>query len=290
MKNLTKKQKGILFIILAAMFFALMNCFVRLSGDLPTVQKSFFRNLVAVFVAFVVLMRSGVGFSYRLEDMPLLLTRSIMGTMGILGNFYAVDHLNIADASMLNKMAPFFTLLFSFILLREKISLVQGLAVAGAFLGSLLILRPTGFDLTRLPAFVGLLGGMGAGIAYAFVRLLGTRGEKGPFIVFFFSAFSVLILLPFVIMGYHPMQWWQLGSLLLAGLAATGGQFGVTMAYCYAPAREISVYDYSQIIFSTIWGFLFFGQIPDAMSLAGYVIICAMGIWIFVYNKKKAQA
>ena len=73
MKNLTKKQKGILFIILAAMFFALMNCFVRLSGDLPTVQKSFFRNLVAVFVAFVVLMRSGVGFSYRLEDMPLLL-------------------------------------------------------------------------------------------------------------------------------------------------------------------------------------------------------------------------
>lgn len=102
------------------MFFALMNCFVRLSGDLPTVQKSFFRNLVAVFVAFVVLMRSGVGFSYRLEDMPLLLTRSIMGTMGILGNFYAVDHLNIADASMLNKLSPFFAVIFSIFILKEK--------------------------------------------------------------------------------------------------------------------------------------------------------------------------
>ena len=133
MKNLTKKQKGILFIILAAMFFALMNCFVRLSGDLPTVQKSFFRNLVAVFVAFVVLMRSGVGFSYRLEDMPLLLTRSIMGTMGILGNFYAVDHLNIADASMLNKLSPFFAVIFSIFILKEKPKVFQVLGVIIAF-------------------------------------------------------------------------------------------------------------------------------------------------------------
>ena len=287
---MNSKYRGICCIVFSAFCFSLMSVFIRLAGDLPSMQKSLFRNLVAVFFAIGIMKKQKVGFSGDKKNLGLLVIRSMFGTMGTLCNYYAVDHLVLADASMLNKMAPFFTLLFSFILLREKISLVQGLAVAGAFLGSLLILRPTGFDLTRLPAFVGLLGGMGAGIAYAFVRLLGTRGEKGPFIVFFFSAFSVLNLLPFVIMGYHPMQWWQLGSLLLAGLAATGGQFGVTMAYCYAPAREISVYDYSQIIFSTIWGFLFFGQIPDAMSLAGYVIICAMGIWIFVYNKKKAQA
>lgn len=287
---MNSKYRGICCIVFSAFCFSLMSVFIRLAGDLPSMQKSLFRNLVAVFFAIGIMKKQKVGFSGDKKNLGLLVIRSMFGTMGILCNYYAVDHLVLADASMLNKMAPFFTLLFSFILLREKISLVQGLAVAGAFLGSLLILRPTGFDLTRLPAFVGLLGGMGAGIAYAFVRLLGTRGEKGPFIVFFFSAFSVLILLPFVIRGYHPMQWWQLGSLLLAGLAATGGQFGVTMAYCYAPAREISVYDYSQIIFSTIWGLLFFGQIPDAMSLAGYVIICAMGIWIFVYNKRKAQA
>ena len=287
---MNSKYRGICCIVFSAFCFSLMSVFIRLAGDLPSMQKSLFRNLVAVFFAIGIMKKQKVGFSGDRKNLGLLVIRSLFGTMGILCNYYAVDHLVLADASMLNKMAPFFTLLFSFILLREKISLVQGLAVAGAFLGSLLILRPTGFDLTRLPAFVGLLGGMGAGIAYAFVRLLGTRGEKGPFIVFFFSSFSVLILLPFVIAGYHPMQWWQLGSLLLAGLAATGGQFGVTMAYCYAPAREISVYDYSQIIFSTIWVFLFFGQIPDAMSLAGYVIICAMGIWIFVYNKRKAQA
>ena len=81
----------------------------------------------------------------------------------------------------------------------------------------------------------------------------------------------------------------QLGMLLMAGLAASGGQFAITAAYCYAPAREISVYDYSQIIFSAILGFIVFGQVPDIYSGIGYVIICAMAIWMFIYNNKKAD-
>lgn len=287
MKNLTKKQKGILFIILAAMFFALMNCFVRLSGDLPTVQKSFFRNLVAVFVAFVVLMRAGVGFSYRWEDMPLLLTRSIMGTMGILGNFYAVDHLNIADASMLNKLSPFFAVIFSIFILKEKPKVFQVLGVIIAFTGSLFIIKPSMDFSHTVPAVVGMIGGLGAGVAYTCVRALGNRGVKGPLIVFFFSAFSCVVVLPYLIFNYRHMEWWQLGSLLLAGIAAAGGQFSITAAYTNAPAKEISVYDYSQVIFAAILGFFFFAQIPDIYSVLGYIIICGISIIMFIYNGKE---
>lgn len=287
MKNLTKKQKGILFIILAAMFFALMNCFVRLSGDLPTVQKSFFRNLVAVFVAFVVLMRSGVGFSYRWEDMPLLLTRSIMGTMGILGNFYAVDHLNIADASMLNKLSPFFAVIFSIFILKEKPKVFQVLGVIIAFTGSLFIIKPSMDFSHTVPAVVGMIGGLGAGVAYTCVRALGNKGVKGPLIVFFFSAFSCVVVLPYLIFNYRHMEWWQLGSLLLAGIAAAGGQFSITAAYTNAPAKEISVYDYSQVIFAAILGFFFFAQIPDIYSVLGYIIICGISIIMFIYNGKE---
>lgn len=287
MKNLTKKQKGILFIILAAMFFALMNCFVRLSGDLPTVQKSFFRNLVAVFVAFVVLMRSGVGFSYRWEDMPLLLTRSIMGTMGILGNFYAVDHLNIADASMLNKLSPFFAVIFSIFILKEKPKVFQVLGVIIAFTGSLFIIKPSMDFSHTVPAVVGMIGGLGAGVAYTCVRALGNKGVKGPLIVFFFSAFSCIVVLPYLIFNYNHMEWWQLGSLLLAGIAAAGGQFSITAAYTNAPAKEISVYDYSQVIFAAILGFFFFAQIPDIYSVLGYIIICGISIIMFIYNGKE---
>ena len=74
--------------------------------------------------------------------------------------------------------------------------------------------------------------------------------------------------------------------LLLAGLSAAGGQFSITAAYCYAPAREISVYDYSQIIFSAVLGFVVFGQLPDALSWLGYGIICLMAVVMFLYNKK----
>lgn len=65
------------------------------------------------------------------------------------------------------------------------------------------------------------------------------------------------------------------------------GQFGVTTAYYNAPARDISVYDYSQILFSAILGYIAFRQIPDFYSLIGYVIIISMAIIVFVYNKKK---
>ena len=79
----------------------------------------------------------------------------------------------------------------------------------------------------------------------------------------------------------------QLGFLLLAGLAASGGQFSITAAYCNAPAREISVYDYSQIIFSALLGFLLFSQMPDFLSVIGYLTICVMAVVMFLYNNRK---
>ena len=79
-------------------------------------------------------------------------------------------------------------------------------------------------------------------------------------------------------------------ALLGAGLAAAGGQFGITAAYYHAPAKEISIYDYSQIIFSTILGYFLFGQVPDKLPcVLGYVIILAMAAWMFFYNKRPEE-
>lgn len=279
------KYKGIVCIIVSAFCFALMNLFVRLSGDLPLVQKSFFRNLVAFFFALAVMKKNHIGFSGKKSNLLPLILRSAFGTAGILGNFYAVDHLVLADASMLNKMSPFFAIVFSAFILKERVRPFQAFAVGGAFLGSLLIIKPTVAGMEMFPAILGFLGGMGAGAAYTMVRYLSERGEKGPLIVCFFSGFSCLATLPFLIFGYHPMSGRQLAILLLAGLSAAGGQFAITAAYSYAPAREISVYDYSQIIFSAGFGYLVFGQIPDLLSWLGYLVICSMAVAMFFYNK-----
>ncbi len=187
---MSQKNKGIYCILLSSFFFALMNLFVRLSGDLPSIQKSFFRNFVAMLFAAAILWKERPEIKLDRTSKKYLLYRSVCGTVGILCNFYAVDHLVLADASMLNKMSPFFAVIFGILILKERVSLFQGGCVVAAFTGVLFVVKPTGLHMDLFPALIGLLGGLGAGIAYTYVRALGQRGVKGPFIVFFFSAFS----------------------------------------------------------------------------------------------------
>ena len=282
------KYLGIVYIIFSAFCFSVMNMCVQLAGDVPFIQKTFFRNFVAVICAVFVMVKQGISWKPQHNgNIPFLIIRSLCGTIGIFGNFYALGHLLLADASMLNKMSPFFAVVFSFIFLKEKMTIFQIAAVVVSFVGSLFIIKPTFENVALFPALAGLIGGMGAGAAYTTVRVLGKRGEKGPYIVFFFSAFSCLVVLPYLLFNFSPMTLFQFLVLIGAGIAAAGGQFSITAAYCYAPAREISIFDYTQIIFASILGFALFGQIPDIWSAIGYVVICSAAVAMFFYNSKR---
>ena len=91
-------KKGMFCILCAAFFFASMNVCVKLAGNLPSIQKSFFRNLIAALFALIILLKNKEEISYQKKDFPMLLLRSVFGTIGILCNFYAVDHLLVSDA------------------------------------------------------------------------------------------------------------------------------------------------------------------------------------------------
>lgn len=264
-----------------------MNLFVRLAGDIPSIEKSFFRNIIAAIAALIIVVHNKNGISIERKDVPLLILRSVLGTVGILCNFYAVDHLILSDATMLNKMSPFFTLIFSMLFLKEKMTVKTILIVAGAFIGSLFVIKPTFSNADLTSSIIGFVGGLGAGSAYTCVRELGKRGVSGPVVVLFFSAFSSLVTLPYLILDFHPMTPLQLIILLFAGLAAAGGQFSITAAYRYAPAKEISVYDYSQVVFTALLGWIVFAQLPDTLSLIGYVIIISMAVLMFILGRKE---
>ena len=173
-----QKIRGIICIVLSAFCFAWMNAFVKLSGDLPSIEKSFFRNLVALIFAFVMIKRSGAGFRFQMKNLHWFILRSLAGTLGIFCNFYAVDHLVLSDASTLNKLSPFFVIVFSYLIMREKITVFQLTCITSAFIGSMFIVKPSFAAVSVLPALIGFLGGMFAGCAYACVRKLGTRGER----------------------------------------------------------------------------------------------------------------
>lgn len=285
---MSNQIKGILCILSAAFFFALMTVLVRLAGDLPTMEKALFRNGVALVVSVVILLRSKEKIVIQKTTVRDLFFRAAFGTIGLICNFYAIDHMNISDANMLNKLSPFFAILMSIFILKEKAKKMDWIVVVIAFAGAMFVVKP-GFSMTAFPGIIGFIGGFGAGVAYTFVRKLGKNGVKGPLIVFFFSAFSTLVCLPFAIIQYEPMNWKQFLFLLFAGIAATGGQLSITAAYTFAPAKDISVYDYTQVIFAAIFGFFIFAQKPDVLSVIGYVLIIGVAVFKFLYDKKRAS-
>lgn len=272
------KIKGITFILLAAFGFSLMTFFVRISGDLPTMQKAFFRNFVALIVASSAIIKSGKGFHIGKGNRLDVFLRSAFGTAGLIANFYAVDRLGIADANMLNKLSPFFAIILSIFILKEIPSRFDILTTIIAFIGALFIIRPTGTFTAVFPALVGLFGGFGAGTAYVFVRKVSNKGVKTPVIVFAFSLFSCIVTLPFLIADYTPMAPIQWLYLILAGVSASLGQFSITTAYKYAPAKEISVFDYTQVIFAALLGIIFLGEVPVVTSIIGYTIIIGVAL------------
>mgnify|MGYP004450591609 FL=1 len=277
-----------MYIIMAGFFFALMTFFVRLSGDLPTMEKAFFRNAVAAIIAFGTLVKSKEKFAFKKENIPDLFMRSLCGTLGLICNFYAIDKLNIADANILNKLSPFFAILMSYFILKEKANKIEWLSVIVAFIGALFVVKPS-FNMQFVYAMIGVCGGLGAGIAYTFVRKLGKKGERGPVIVLCFSVFSCVVTMPFLMFQFQPMSLSQFVFLILAGVSAAGGQFSITKAYTKAPARDISVFDYTQVLFAALLGFLFLDQIPDMLSLIGYVIIIGSAVFKWAYIRKQTQ-
>lgn len=288
MAKVSNHTKGIICILLSALCFSGMSSFINLSGDVPVAQKIFFRNLVAFFIAAFMLLKNKERFLPTKGCLPYHIIRSSVGLLGVFGNFYAITHMSsTADAAMLNKMSPFFTLIFSAIFLKEKVKPRQAIAIGIAFVGAMFVIKPTLSNIELIPSLTGFIGGIGAGGAYTCVRHMGNKGENSRFTVFFFSLFSCLVTAPYLIFNFHPMTKMQWIYLIMVGVCAAGGQFAITAAYTFAPSREISIYDYSNVIFTAISGYFFLGgQVPDLWSFIGYAIICSMALWMFIYNNK----
>lgn len=293
------RNKGIVAIVASAFGFAVMALCVRLSDDygayIPCFEKSFFRNFVALVIAAVAFVRSrrlrisncGSGVSKR-ETRSAVLTlgiRCVLGTIGIFSNFYALSHIPIAEGQTLNKTAPFWTLLFARMFIGEKVSVRQFLAVAVAFAGTMLVVKPGFAGSAAFPLAMGLLGGVCAGGAYAAVRSLGRSGMNPSLIVLAFSAFSCVVSVPLAATDFVPLTAVQVLVLIGAGAGAAMGQFGITLAYRYAAPREIAVYDYTNILFTAVFGYLVFGQVSDMTSVIGMMVIIGAAVLLNLHRR-----
>jgi drug/metabolite transporter (DMT)-like permease len=276
--------RAILMIVLSGLSFSTVAVMVRLAGDIPIYEKVFFRSIVMLVAMGAVAFRSRENPFARDPRLPLLVLRGMFGTTAMFLYFFAIERLTIADATVLNKLSPFFVAIFAVLFLREKLSkhIVPVLVVA--FTGAALIIKP-GFDLRAMPALAGLASAAGSGAAYTVVRFL--RGHEPPYkIVFYFSLVSIAASLPPMLGHFVLPEGIQWAYLIGAGVFATTGQVALTLGYHQAPATRISIYVYAHILFAFLWGLALWGELPDALSIVGTIMIVLAAL----YNYRRVLA
>jgi len=272
---MTSSHRAVVFMLGSAAAFAVMGACVKAADAVPLVEKVMVRNLITLVIAGGLAIRSGRRLLGHRRNQTLLFARSLLGIAGVGCYFYAIDHLILADAAMLTKVSPFFVAVFAAAFLGERSSRGVMLAMAIAFIGGLLIIKPR-FDLSVVPALIGLGSSLFAGGAYTVLRALRTR-EATVTIVFYFSLVSVLATAPLVAADPYRPRAAEWLFLLGIGVGAAVGQLGLTVAYRSAPAAQVSIYSYSTILFSALLGLAVWGEIPDPASLIGGVLIIAGG-------------
>ncbi|WP_052255662.1 DMT family transporter [Salinicoccus sp. YB14-2] len=280
---MSNTTKGIIALLISSLGFSLMSFFVKYSGDLPTVQKTFFRNFISMVISLSLVIYYKEKLFGQKKNQGLLLLRSSLGLLGVLLNFFVIDRMVLSDAEILNKLSPFFTILLCALFLKEYIRRYQMISIIIALVGAVFIIKPSMSSDTAF-ALLGILGAILAAGAYTVLRVLGDR-EKFYTVVFYFSGFSTVALLPFFIFQYESMTFEQWIMLILAGIFAAFGQFGLTIAYSFAPAREISIFFYSTIIFTALLSIFILNEVPDMMSVIGYFIIFGASYYMFMKNR-----
>lgn len=279
-----RKNKSILLMLFSALTFSSMQIIVKLLPDIPLMEKVFFRNFISLAASFFIIKKKNLRYFGLAENKKYLFCRYLFGFLGIVLFFYSTTQMLAADAAMLNKLSPIFVILLAHFFLKEKINKTKINVLIISVIGALLVIKPK-FNYSMLPAVSGFISAIVSGAAYIFIGLIDNK-ESVYTTVFCFSFFSSVSCIPFFFIEFAIPDYYELVLLLLLGTLAALGQIAMTFAYNRCPASEISIYDYSNIIFSTILAYAFLSEIPDFLSILGGLLILSASVVLYIHTKK----
>lgn len=269
---------GARYMLLSALAFALMGASVKFAGQqgIPVLEIIAARALVSLLLSYADVRRKGIPLfgTHRW----LLFARGLVGFVSLTGVFYALVHLPIAEASVLQYLHPMFTALLALLWLKERPTTATLLCIALSFIGLLVMVRPvflfggTGAGYDSLAVGIAIAGAFGSGLAYTIVRRLSTL-EDPSVIVFYFPLVSLPITL--ILLGddfVMPTGWTWL-TLLLVGIFTQIGQIALTLAMRVETASRAGSFSYTQVVFAALIGMVAFGEVPGIWTLAGAGLI-----------------
>ena len=282
------RQKGILLMLLSALLFSAMQVIINITGErIPLMEQVFFRNIVSLIICFVIIRRNGLSMFGEKKYQPLLFMRSGFGLLGLVSLFYAASRASQADVTILSKLSPFLITLFAFLFLNERIAKIQIPALLIAFCGVFLVANPA-FHSNALPLFMALLCSLFSSVAYT---LLAYSKDKvnAITVIMHFSTFCAAVSLPFFVMNMTMPSPTEFFLLLLMGTFGGFGQITLTYAYRMAPASEVSIYNYSGILFSMFLGYVVLGETVPSTSLLGGALVVLASLLTYRYSRHPVE-
>jgi len=281
---MTRKKEGILLMFASAFFFSSMQIAIKLSaGSIPLMEQVFFRNIISLIICFIIIKKNNGSLFGSKEHQPLLFVRSSFGFMGLICMFYAAAHANQGDVTTLMKLSPFLITIWAAAFLKEKIQKVQLPALLLAFAGAVFVANPA-WTSNLFPLFTAFLCAVFSSVAYTLLAYFRNKVD-GMTIIMHFSTFCVAISIPFMCMDFAVPDPLTMLQLILIGILGGFGQIALTYAYRMAPAAEVSIYNYSGIIFSIILGFLFLGEKLSWNSYIGIVLVLSGSFLVYKFSK-----
>lgn len=278
-------RQGAIYAIAAGASFATMGALIKsVSAELSTEMVVFLRNLFGLLTLLPWLLRVRLP-SLKTTRLGGHMLRAGFGLSAMYCFFYALHHMPLANAVLLNYSAPVFAPVIAYYWLGERFSPWAYPAVGMGFIGIIFILHPTVAFLTTA-SMVGLASGVLAATAMVSIRRM-ANSEPATRIVFFFTLFSVIF-------SSVPMLWaWERPApaatliMLAAGMFATLGQLSLTKAYSLAPAAQIGSLVYSTVVFSAIWGWLLWDEGLDMYFGIGTLLVASGSFLATLENRRR---
>lgn len=269
--------EGLRDMALAAFFFSLMSLLVKVAGQrLPSSELVMGRSVVSLALSWIMLRRIGVHPWGKRKG--LLIVRGLVGFGGLLCFFYAIPRLPLADVTVIQFTNPVFTALFAALLIRERLTRAVVVSIGLSLAGITLIAQPTVLfgeaanTLNLTAVGVALMGAVFAALAYTTVRKL--RETEHPLVVvFYFPLVSIPACLPVLVpvaVWPTPLEWLM---LLGIGILTQVAQIFLTRGLHKEPAGRATSVSYLQILFAALWGFIFFAEVPDLLSVLGGIFV-----------------
>lgn len=248
-------------------------CVRMASADLPRSEIVFFRNFIGLLFLIPLALRRRL--SLRTKRLGLHAIRGIFGVIAMSLYFYAIAHLPLADAVLLNYTSPLFISFFAFLLLKEQLNKNRKLSIVIGLVGVLCIFHPSS-AIASLAGLLGLLSGVAAGLAQVSIKKLSAT-ESSLLIVIMFAFFGCAFTLVPMLLDFTVPD--TRGWLALIGVGFMGslGQLSLTQAYKLAPASQVSPLGYFGLVFAGLIGFLFWQEAPDYWMLVGTIFIVVSG-------------